>query len=609
MDNIIIIIGIICAAAIISIIVVIHLIRKNKNNKYKKIIDDLDYQKNELDTSPVGPELAKLQNYINNEKLEVMYNNWKDRLDDIKDVKIPKITDMLIEAEYLLSKKDYKSTMYKIAKLEMEIYKVRTTSEFLLDEIKEVTNSEERNRGSITKQKAEYRNLYLKFKETESEYGEFSEKVEDEFQTIAKRFEDFETLMENKEFTEVPKLLKIITDLLNHIGVVVDELPSIVLIAENILPKKIKEISNIYNKMKEEGYPLDYLNIEYNIKEAESKISDILERAKVLNIEDSLFDLKVLTEYFEKLFTDFEKEKVIKVDYEDANVTLKNKLNKTNKLVEEIFKQLDYLKKMYNLSEEDIQNFYEVKKEVDELNNDYNTLLSHTSNGQFAYSKLTDSIDELFSRLSKTDSKLENSLNVLGNMHDDEMRARQQLTEVKELLKEAKNKLRTYNLPVIPNRYYTELREAKEAMSEIVKELEKKPITIDTLNTRVDTARDLAIKLSGKTKEMMHMAKFAEMAIVYGNRYRSKEKELDRNLTYAESLFYKGEYKKSLELTINSLNKIEPGIYEKLLELSERKANWYKYNWTIKIKGLDELISFALDFLNFYNMCQLVLVN
>ena len=34
-----------------------------------------------------------------------------------------------------------------------------------------------------------------------------------------------------------------------------------------------------------------------------------------------------------------------------------------------------------------------------------------------------------------------------------------------------------------------------------------------------------------------------------------------------------GEYKKSLELTINSLNKIEPGIYEKLLEISEKKAN------------------------------------
>ncbi|MBR3198575.1 MAG: septation ring formation regulator EzrA [Bacilli bacterium] len=571
MDNIMIIVGIVLASALISIILVLHLMRKSKKNKYKKLIDKLDYQKNELDTSPVGPELAKLQNFINNEKLEVMYNNWKDRLDDIKEIKIPKITDMLIEAEYLLSKKDYKSAMYKIAKLEMEIYKVRTTSEFLLEEIKEVTNSEERNRGSITKQKAHYRELYLKFKETEAEYGEYAEAVEEEFKTIAKRFEDFETLMERKELTEVPEILKIINELLKHIEVVIEELPSIVLIGKNILPKKIDQISKIYNKMNEEGYPLDYLNIEYNINEAKKKIADILDRAKVLNLEDSLFELKVLTEYFEKLFTDFEKEKVIKVDYEDASSTLKNKLNKINKLVEDIFNELDYLTKMYNLSEEDVNNFNEVRKEVEELNNDYNTLLSHTKTQNFAYSKLTDSIDELFVRLSKTESKLDNSLNVLGNMHDDEMRARQQLTEVRDLLKEAQTQIKNYNLPVIPNKYYVELKEAKEAMGEIVKELEKKPITIETLNTRVDTARDLALKLSGKTKEMMQMAKFAEMAIVYGNRYRSKEKDLDRNLNYSESLFYKGEYKKSLELTINSLNKIEPGIYDKLLELSEKK--------------------------------------
>ena len=43
----------------------------------------------------------------------------------------------------------------------------------------------------------------------------------------------------------------------------------------------------------------DYLNIEYNIEEANKKINDIYERAQVLNIEDSLFELKVLTEYFD----------------------------------------------------------------------------------------------------------------------------------------------------------------------------------------------------------------------------------------------------------------------------------------------------------------------
>ena len=543
MDNLIVIIAAALGTTLFVVLIVLGVLKSRKKKKYKKIIEDLDYQKNRLDTSPVGPELAKVESYVGNEKMEVLYNNWKERLNDIKEIQIPKITDMLIEAEYSLSQTDYKSTMYKIAKLEMEIYKVRATSAFLLNEIKDITNSEERNRASITKLKSKYRELYEKFEETRNEFGEFAGVVSMQFENIAKRFEDFETLMENNEYTEVPNILKA------------------------IVPKKMEEINDIYQKMVAAGYPLDYLNVEYNIDEAKKKISDILDRAKVLNLEDSLFDLKVLTEYFENLFTDFEKEKVIKADYDEANKTLQTKLKKINKLVKDIFEQINDLKRMYSLSEEDIKDLYDVKNDLEKLNEDYNTLITHTSNHSFAYSKLTEEIENLVVRLSEIENKLDNTLNVIGNMHDDEMRARQQLAEVEDLLKNSQKQIRSFNLPVIPNRYFVELKEAKDAMKEIVKELDKKPITIETLNTRVDTARDLALKLYGKTKEMMKTAMFAEMAIVYGNRYRSSEKDLDRNLTYAEMLLIKGEYKKSLELTINSLNKIEPGIYDKLLKL------------------------------------------
>ncbi len=567
MDNTLVMVGAALITTLVIVIIVLAVLRNRKKKKYKKLIEDLDYQKNRLDTSPVGPELAKIENYTKNEKLDVLYKNWKERLNDIKEIKIPKITDMLIEAEYSLSQTDYKSTMYKIAKLEMEIYKVRATSAFLLNEIKDITNSEERNRANITKLKAKYRELYEKFEETENEYGEFAKVVAMQFENISKRFEDFEILMENSEYTEVPSILKVIDELLKHMEVVIEELPSIVLIAEGILPKKMEEIINIYNKMIKEGYPLDYLNVEYNIEEAKKKIADILDRAKVLNIEDSLFDLKVLTEYFENLFTDFEKEKVVKADYDEANKTLMTKLKKINNLVKDIFDQMDDLKKLYSLDDQDLKDLYEVKTDLDKLNEDYNTLITHTSNHSFAYSKLTEEIENLVIRLANIESKLDSTLSVIGNMHDDEMRARQQLQEVEDLLKNSQYQIRSFNLPVIPNKYFVELKEAKDAMKEIIKELEKKPITIETLNTRVDTARDLALKLYGKTKDMMKTAMFAELAIVYGNRYRSSEKEIDRSLTYSEMLFGKGEYQKSLELTINSLNKIEPGIYDKLLKL------------------------------------------
>ena len=397
--------------------------------------------------------------------------------------------------------------------------------------------------------------------------------IELQFENISKRFEEFEDIMDNNDYAEVSNVVKAVEEMLKHIEVVVEEMPSIVLIGENILPRKMEEITEIYNKMKEEGYPLDYLNVEFNIKEASDKIKEILDRARVLDLEDSLFDLQVLTEYFESLFTDFEKEKIIKSEYEEADKTLKTKLDKTNNLVNDIFNQMDDLKNMYSLELSDIKSLEEVKEELSVLNEDYKTLSTHASGNNFAYSKLTDEVQILVSRLSKIEDKLDRSLNVIGSMHDDEMRARQQLEEVNVLLKNAKSQIRNYNLPVIPNSYYVELKEASEAIKEIVKELDKKPVTIDTLNTRVDTARDLVLKLFGKTKEMMKTAMFAEMAIVYGNRYRANENDIDRNLTYSEVLFNKGEYKKSLELTINTLNKIEPGIYDKLLNFYSEEAN------------------------------------
>ena len=553
--------------AIILIIGVLLAIQKKNHMDVKKKLANLEIEKNKIDSMPIVPELTKIESLNKNGKLEAMYNNWKDRLDVIRTNPIPKITDMLLDAAYSLSKQDYKSTIYKIAKLEMEIYKVRTNSDFLLNEIKEITTSEERNRAVITNLKSIYRDLYKKFSDSKESYGDVAESIELQFENIAQRFENFESHMEDNDFAEVPKVVKSIDELLKHMTNIIEEMPSIYLMTSSVLPKKIKEASEEYESMKNTGYPLDYLNVEYNITEANKKINDIKEKSKELNIEDSLFELKILSDYFDSLFTDFEKEKVNRNVYEEANRTFVKKLKKNNHIIEEMFNQLDEIRSLYNLTEEDIKTLEGVRTDLVQLNDDYKVLIEHTGNNTFAYSQLTKEIENLSVRLSNLEEKVDMILDSIGNMKDDELRARQQLEEIKVILRESKNKIREYNLPVIPHHYFVELREAQSAIKEIIKELDKKPITVSVLNTRVDTARDLVLKLFGTTKGMMKAAKFAEMAIVYGNRYRSEEDDLDRYLTYAEKLFYDGEYKKSLEVAINSLNKVEKGIYDKLVDL------------------------------------------
>ncbi len=551
----------------ILVVIVLNIIQNTKNKNIRKRIDELDIEKNLIDGAPIMPELAKIESFLKNEKLEVMYNEWKDRLQVIKGTQIPKLTEMILEAEFSLSQMDYKGTIYKIAKLEMEIYKVRTNSEFLMDEIKEITNSEEKNRIIITKLKTTYRELFQKFTDTRGEYGEIAKSISLQFENIAKRFEDFERVMENNEYTEVTKIIKAIDEMLKHMAVVIEEVPAIVLMATSIIPKKITEAEATYQRMVSGGYPLDYLNIEYNISEANKKLEDVMVRSRVLNLEDSLFELKVLLDYFDSIFNDFEKEKINRQNYEEINDSFIKKLNKINGLIADIFSQIEDIKNVYNLSNDDMELLTNIREELKGLNADHKVLVDHTGNSTFAYSKLTKEIELLTLKLSAIEDRLDNSLDAISSMKEDEVRARQQLEEVKLLLKDSKSKIREYNLPVIPKAYFVELNEAQSAIREIVKELDKKPITIGVLNTRVDTARDLVLKLFKKTKEIMKTAMFAEMAIIYGNRYRSAIEDLDQYLTNSEILFFKGEYQKSLELTINTLNKVEPGIYNKLLVL------------------------------------------
>lgn len=553
---------------VIIVVIVLNLLQNNRNKKYKNILDKLEVEKNVIDSTPINSEISKIKTFLKNDKLDNNLNDWENRFKDIRNMQIPKITDMILEADYSLKQQDYKTTVFKIAKLEMEIYKVRTNTEMLLDEIKEITSSEERNRAIIIKFKSTYRELYDKFNSTKSEFGEIANSVLLQFENISKRFEAFEQSMENNDYNEVTKIIKSIDEMLKHMQIVIDEVPSIVLMATSVIPKKITEISQIYQDMVKEGYPLDYLNVDYNITEANKKLNDIMDRTRVLNLEDSLFELKVLVEYFDSLFNDFEKEKNDRRIYDELVDTFVSKISKINSLVDDIFSQINDIKNVYNLSEEDLNLLNQVKEELNVLNSDYDVLKTHTGNHTFAYSKLIKEIETLSLRLNNIEDKLDNSLDALGSMKEDELRARQQLEEIKQILRESKNKIKEFNFPVIPQYYYTQLDEASLAIKEIVKELEKKPITISVLNTRVDTARDLVLKLYTGTKELLKIAVFAENAIVYGNRYRVTD-EINKNLMYSELLFYKGEYQKSLEMTINSLNKIEPGIYNKLLKFYE----------------------------------------
>lgn len=564
------IIGSYLVICIVVVIVVLHFIRRGIANKYRRKVHELEVAKNMVASTPVSLELSKVEPIIKNDQMEEKYNDWQDRFDEIRDNKLSRIDDMLIDLDIYIDKKDYKNCIYRLAKTEFEIYRVRESADSLLDEIKEITLSEEKYRAIVIKLKTKYRELNKDFQDHRQMYDEMQDAVELQLENIERRFLDFEKVMEKNQYSEVVHIVKALDTMIEHMGIVVQEVPDLLLMAKQVIPNRMKEVEELNDDMVKQGYPLDYLNVSYNLEESQKNIDHILDKIRVLNLEDCMFELKTMLDYYDSLFVDFEKERLSRKVYVEMETDFSKKLEKTNKVVQEVYNQLDDIKNMYDLNDKDVETIHEVNKILIVINDDYKKMLAKVEAKSSPYSMLQQEVEELTVRLNQMENDLDQALKSLGNMYDDEVRAREQLEEIESFLKQSKERMRTYKLPIITNNYFVQLSEANEAIEEVIKELERKPIVIKTLNTRVDTARDLVLKLYNTTNEMVKTAQLAEMAIVFGNRYRSVYDDVDHGLSDAEKLFFKGEYKKALDISIKAVSLVDENIYRKLLAVYDK---------------------------------------
>lgn len=564
-DKTYIILGVIyLVIAIVLVVIALVLLNKHTRKKLEQILINLEINKNLIISGNILTELNKVGSLINNKKLEERYNNWKERYKQIKDVDIPLLDDKLNYLDSLIKDKKYKEFAKESSDLELEIYYTKSKCDFLLNEIREITLSESKNREIVTNLKKVYREVYLKYNDNKGDYEGLNNTIELQFENIDKLFNSFEITMENNDYSEAPKIVKALSDNIGNMEIIINDASSIILMGKKLIPSKIENIKEIYDRMTRDGYLLDYLNIDYNIQEAEKKIADIFDRLKVLNVNDSVIELKTILDYFESLYSDFDKEKDAKKNYEKLSHKIAIKNKKLSAIIKNILSKIDEIKYSYDLSDEDILGIDELNLSIKNSKNDYEIIVEKFRGKSFSYSQLYKELELINNRLLILEEKVEQTLKFLSSLKEDEVRAREQLEEIKSILESSKEKMESFKLPVIPSDYYVELSEAVDAIENMETELNKKPISIKTLNLRVDTARDLVLKLYKNTSETIKNASLAESTIVYSNRFRVAGK-INNALNRAEDYFYDGKYNEALEVAIKAVSEVNPNIYNEVM--------------------------------------------
>jgi len=552
---------------IISIIVILFIlqkINKKEKSKYEKEILDLERDKNMIISADIMSELQHVEELANSELMKEIYANLKERFDTIKKKDIPKITDDLLKLQELYDNKNYKELKNTISKTEFNVYLVKSKTDYLLKEITNITSSKGRNREIATTLKTRYRKSLTEFNKHKNEYGKYAKEIMSQFDNIDKLFTTFEKCMEKNDYQEISHTIKTLDLLIGNIEIVIEEAPSIILMADKLIPKRIDEVCKEKEKMESDGYNLDYLSIHDNIVTSSDACKNALSKLDKLNVKDSSVELKAILDYFDNLYNEFDKEKLAKNLFLDNIKDILVRANKLERINNDLKRKTNDYNYAYDIKPDDLNTLDNVSNNIKMIKKDYGVLVNAHRNHTTAYTRLNKEVEKLSVSLDNISNKLNDAVSSFGNLKEDEIQAKERLDEIKSVLVSSKVKLKQYNLPIIPSAFYTYLEEAYLAIDEVKKELDKKPMSIKTLNLRVDTARDLSIKLYNYAKEVVKSAYMAEMSIVYGNRYRVLNNELDVALIKAEDLFFQGEYKKSLECSINAIDVIKPDYYDNL---------------------------------------------
>jgi septation ring formation regulator, ezrA len=548
-------VSIFISLAILGVFIVfLVLSKKRKEKKLKqKIIEELDYNKNILDTYPIENELVKVETLIKNEKLEEQYKTWQERFQKIKDENVVNLNEIVLK----LDSQNVENFDELKEDAKRELYKAKFLLSALLEEIEDVNMSEEKYRTLIIKLKTKYRELKDYYYEHKEEYGELENVVEMQFENIEKRFQIFEEFMETNDYSEVIHIVKSIDLMLEHMQEVVKKLPDLVIVAHKIIPLKIEELTDIYEKMILDNYNLKELNVAVNLENALKSTNELVEKVKGLNFKDVEIEFEAIVDYLDDLFKVFETEQLSRKEYSKLKNLFENKLLKTNKIVSSVYKELDSIKSMYNLKAEELDSLNVIKTRLMEVNDRYKKIVTELKNQETNFLNAHKELLDTNTLLIEISDDLDKFLKSLGNMYEDEQRAREQLNEIEKLLRDSKCILNKYKFPSVNKELYVEIKEANEAVFEVIKELKEKPIKINTLNTRVDTARDLALKVYTHVSDMLKKMQVVEELIVFANKYRSDSEIISDNLNKASNFFFQGNYNKSLEILEKSLiNKI-----------------------------------------------------
>jgi septation ring formation regulator len=542
-----------------------------RSRMYKNL-DGLETWRIKLMNRPVTDELSKLKVLNMTGQTEEMFERWRTEWDEIITSILPKVTDAMYEIEEAINKYRYISAKKQIGNLEDTLQKAENQIDEILKELSELLGSEEQNTVEIetlNQQYLELRKLLLTHRHL---YTIAEAMIEKELDRLKNNFSAFHEDTEHGNYLVARDLVKELNEDIIDLHEKMKMIPDSYIEASTTIPAQIHNLFEGFGQMKEDGYALDYTELENEANDCSKVCEQCVELIKTLQLSEAISKMDDVKERIDTMYDLLEKEVEAKYIVEQEIWSAQEEIQRIREANIKTKEETHIVQQSYQLNDEDTETQKYVEKQINIITKRFELLQIRIAEHDIAFSVIKEELDSLKQQMDAIREAHSMYVAMLKDLRKDELIARDQLIEMKRLMLEVKRLIQISNLPGMPNSSLQQIQQAQEYMQVVYSELEKKPLKMGKVTVLLEKASAAVNECYHDTKYLIEQGYFVEKVIQYGNRYRSKNMAVSEALERSEHLFRQFEYNQALEEAAAVIERVEPGAINKLQEiLSEQK--------------------------------------
>ena len=532
--------------------------------KIYKEIDRLEEWKMDITNKPVTEELSRVKHLNMTGQTEELFENWRNKWDDILTRQLPDIEELLFDTEECTDKYKFKRAKQTLHFIDEKLQEIEEQIKQIYSELQELIGSQTKSVEKFAIMDEKYKEFKKQLLTQRHQYGLSIQTLENELESLVEKFQAYEEATENGNYLEARDIVANLEEDFTEIQYKIEEIPNLLIDCQSVIPSQLAEIQSGSEEMLGEGYVLDHLELDKGVSRLEEKVKDLLTLLKEAKVNEVNGIITGVKEELEGLYDKMEQEVLAKhfimKEIELTKEELEILMNEAAATKEET----EVVQESYQLQDEDIATQKSLDKSIQKLYDRYITLTNQLDEQSLAYTILKEELEDILEQIISLKELSSQHTTKLQALRKDELIARDQLFQLRKLLLDAKRSIEKSNIPGLPQQYVEQLTASHLQLKAVSEQLEAKPLNMVAVNLVLREAVETIESCSANINELLEQAALSEKLIQYGNRYRSKNLEVHTKLLDAEQHFRNYEYAKALEIAGTTLEKIEPGILRSL---------------------------------------------